>query len=73
MAPKKTPADRSRPSPKIVAELVALIRVEVSAQLGPNSTFEQRREAGARVMSEMLADVSEEFRIEVAGRTKEGG
>lgn len=73
MPPKKTPIDRSKPSPKIVEELAALIRREVSAQLGPNSTFEQRREAGARVMSEVLAEVSDEFRVEVEARTKEGG
>ncbi len=73
--PQKKPSSR-RPSPsRVVTELVAHVRVEVAAQLGPNATFEQRREASARLMAEALAGLTEEVHIEDEAdvRVKEGG
>lgn len=73
MPPKKP---NRRPSPsKAVEELVARVRIEVAAQLGPNSTFEQRREASARLMAEALAGLTGEVGIEgeADDRVKEGG
>lgn len=74
MPPKKL--NNRRPSPsKAVVELVARVRIEVAAQLGPNSTFEQRREASARLMAEALAGLTEEVGVEgeADDRVKEGG
>lgn len=72
MSPKKSPGVRPVPPSKFVDQLTAALRLEVAAQLGPTSTFEQRREAGARLMSDVLAKVTEEFRAEDEARTKGG-
>ena len=72
MPPKKSPRVRPVPPSKVVEQLTAALRLEVAAQLGPTSTFEQRREAGARLMADALATVTEEFRAEDEARTKGG-
>src|SRR5271166_5337087 len=39
---------------KVVKDLAERVRREVSARLGPSATFEQRRDAAAQLMSEVL-------------------
>jgi len=39
---------------KVVQDLAERVRREVSARLGPNATFEQRRDTAAQLMSEVL-------------------
>jgi hypothetical protein len=39
---------------KVVKDLAERVRQEVSARLGPKATFEQRRDAAAHLMSEVL-------------------
>ena len=76
MPPKKRSVDRSKPSPpssKVVGEVTALLQREVAARLGPDSTFEQRREVGARVMAEVLAVLTDEARAEFDARVRTKG
>ena len=73
MPPKKRPVDRSNPSPpssKVVGEVTALLQREVAARLGRDSTFEERRDVGARVMSEVLAGLTDEARAEFDARVR---
>lgn len=76
MPPKKRPVDRSRPSQppsKVVDEVTALLQREVAARLGPGSTFEERRDVGARVMAEVLAGLTDEARAEFEARVRTKG
>jgi hypothetical protein len=76
MPPKKRPVDRSKPSQpssKVVDEVTALLQREVAARLGPDSTFEERRDVGARVMAEVLAGLSDEARAEFEARARTKG
>jgi hypothetical protein len=43
-----------------VTELVARVRRAVAEQVGPNATFEQRREVSERLMAEALAELAAE-------------
>lgn len=76
MPPKKRTVDRSRssqPPSKVVDEVTALLRREVAARLGPHSTFEERRDVGARVMAEVLAGLTDEARAEFEARVRTKG
>ena len=66
------------PPPKSVRRLVELVRSEVTARLGSQATFEQRREAAAALMAEALAkgldyggdeDQCDEFKPTAGGGT----
>ena len=46
--------EQSESSKKLVEEIVAALRHEVRERLGPNSTFEQRRDAGFEIMRDVL-------------------
>ncbi len=46
--------DRTAARQKIVDELALRVRQEVRERLGPNPTFEQRRDAEAELLSEVL-------------------
>jgi hypothetical protein len=50
-----------RSSSKVVDEVTALLQREVAARVGPDSTFEERREVGARVVAEVLRDCRMKF------------
>jgi hypothetical protein len=54
MATKRQRAEQAGPSKKVVDQLAAAVRREVRAKLGPDSTFEQRRDAAAELMREVL-------------------
>ena len=54
---------------RAIAERVAR---EARARSGPDATFEQRREAAARVMSEVLCELRAEEEARGAGSSKEG-
>ena len=56
MARKETAQERAKriKSSKVVQEIVASLRREVAERLGPNSTFEQRRNAGMDIMTEVV-------------------
>lgn len=77
MPKKMQRVDRSAEWQQRVERLTAMVRREVQERLGPNSTFEQRRDAAVGVMSEVLwndADgdlqglVTDEEEVEVDGR-----
>jgi hypothetical protein len=51
---RKKPVDRETESSKVVEKLAAMIAREVSARLGPDATYEQRRDAAAGLMTEAL-------------------
>ena len=77
MSKKTQRVERSVESQRRVKRLAAVVRREVQARLGPNSTFEQRRDAAVEVMSEVLwndADgdlqglVTDDEEVEVDGK-----
>lgn len=74
---KQPERSKSSTSKKVEEEIAAALRREVRERLGPNSTFEQRRDAGLEIMQsvlwkdgdddlkELITDVEE---IEVGGK-----
>jgi hypothetical protein len=61
MAPRRNIRPvRPEPSPE-AKRVAALLRRAVAAELGPDSTFEQRRDASARLMGQALAAAAAEM------------
>ena len=59
------------PSTTVVDQLAEMVRREVQAKLGPNSTFEQRRDAAAGLMRETLwKDADTDLRESVTDATR---
>ena len=77
MPKSKKPTDQKGESPKALEKLLELVRSEVRRRLGPDASYEERRDKAAEVMSEVLRRdeerdlkdaVSEAEEIEVEGK-----
>lgn len=77
MPPKKKPADRDEETKAALEKLVEMVRREVKSRIGPNTTFEERRDMSVTVMNEVLhrdeekdlqEAVSDAEEVEVGGR-----
>ena len=63
MATKKKRRGRAQSDPeteKVIAEMVAALQREREKRIGPNSTFEQRRDADLGILQKVLWDAEEE-------------
>lgn len=70
---KRPRVARGREVDERTRAIAARVRLEARARSGPDATFEQRREAAAQVMSEVLGELRAEEEGRVAPSSKEKG